>query len=100
MNHVLRNLLETMLDNLDSGNSNISEEAEMKIIELLRECNHKDKLLSKYQAYTFLNMSRASFDNKVREGIIPKGIKVEGFKELMWKEEDLIKLIKDAKIKH
>ena len=95
MNQILRRLLEQALNDIDAGNSNITQEEEEKIINVLKTINKKDKFLSKYQAYTYLNMSRASFDNKIREGLIPKGIKVEGFKELMWKETDLIKLIKN-----
>ena len=97
MNQILRRLLEQALNDIDAGNSNITQEEEEKIINVLKTINKKDKFLSKYQAYTYLNMSRASFDNKVKEGLIPKGIKVEGFKELMWKETDLIKLIKNKK---
>lgn len=33
--------------------------------------------------------SRATFDNYVRDGFIPKGIKQEGFKELSWNKADL-----------
>lgn len=97
MNQILRRLLEQALNDIDAGNSNITQEEEEKIIDVLKIINKKNKLLSKYQAYTYLNMSRASFDNKVKEGLIPKGIKVEGFKELMWRETDLKKLIKNKK---
>lgn len=92
---IIRNLLQNIIDDIDADNTYATEEDEMKIIEVLKTLNRKEKYLSKYQAYTFLNMSRASFDNKIREGLIPKGIKVEGFKELMWKETDLMKLIKN-----
>lgn len=34
-------------------------------------------------------VSRATFDNYVRDGFIPKGIKQEGFKELSWNKADL-----------
>ena len=97
MNQLLRRLLEQALDDMDAGNTNITQEDEEHIIEVLKTINKKDKFLSKYQAYTYLNMSRASFDNKIKEGLIPKGIKVEGFKELMWRETDLKKLIKNKK---
>ena len=92
---IIRNLRQNIIDDIDADNTYATEEDEMKIIEVLKTLNRKEKYLSKYQAYTFLNMSRASFDNKIREGLIPKGIKVEGFKELMWKETDLMKLIKN-----
>lgn len=34
-------------------------------------------------------ISRATFDNYVREGKIPKGLKQPGFKELFWLKRDL-----------
>ena len=88
---IIRNLLQSIIDDIDCNNSNIENEEDMfKIIEALKEYTRKDVLLSKYQAYTFLNMSRATFDNKVRAGEIPQGIKIPGFKELMWNKKDLI----------
>jgi len=39
---------------------------------------------------TMLDMSRSSFDERVRNGVIPKGRKVPGFKELFWKKSDII----------
>ena len=62
---------------------------EIEIIELLKRYTDKDRNLSKYQACKYLNMSRATFDNYVREGKIPKGKKEAGFKELLWKESEL-----------
>lgn len=90
----LKKLLISIIEDIDCGNSNIESDADaFKIIETLKEYTRKDIMLSKYQAYTFLNMSRATFDNKVRNGEIPKGQKVAGFKELMWNKKDLINLI-------
>ena len=94
LNEIKKSLLQIVND-IDVGNSQIDEEDEIKVINTLREFTRKDKMLSKYQAYTYLNMSRATFDNKVKSGDIPKGIKVPGFKELMWKESDLRLLIKN-----
>ena len=85
----LKSVLLNLIDDIDAGNTNISEEAEIKIIDTIRELTIKDLPMSKYQAYTFLNISRATFDNLVREGRLPKGKKVAGFKELMWFEKDL-----------
>jgi len=45
--------------------------------------------MSKIQAYDYLGVSRATFDNYVRDGFIPKGTKQEGFKELSWSKADL-----------
>lgn len=51
--------------------------------------------MSKESACMYLDISRATFDNLVREGKIPKGEKALGFKELGWKKSDLDKVLKD-----
>lgn len=78
-----------IVDDIDAGNSYIDENEAIELIGSLKEMVRTDKPMSKYQAYTFLNMSRAKFDNLVREGKIPRGKKVVGFKELQWFEKDL-----------
>lgn len=42
-------------------------------------------------------MTSATFDNYVREGKLPRGKHVAGFKELGWFKKDLDKFIKDCK---
>lgn len=86
---IIRKFLVKSLEDIDSGNSNISEEEGEEIIETIKKLS--DRRLSKYQSYTYLNMSRASFDNYIRAGKIPKGQKVSGFKELSWNLRDLDK---------
>lgn len=85
----LRTLLQNIIDDMDCGNSNLSDEEIIEVIDMLKEYSRKDIPLSKYQAYTYLNISRAKFDNLVREGRLPKGQKVPGFKELRWYKRDL-----------
>jgi len=85
----LRTLLQNIIDDMDCGNSNLSDEEILEVIDMLKEYSRKDIPLSKYQAYTYLNISRAKFDNLVREGRLPKGQKVPGFKELRWYKRDL-----------
>ena len=89
MLRTIRRLLLDIVDDIDAGNSNMSEDEEMELIRVLKELSRKDRPMSKYQAYTYLNVSRATFDNMVRDGRLPKGKKVAGFKELMWFEKDL-----------
>jgi predicted DNA-binding transcriptional regulator AlpA len=81
---LLKDLLLKIVDDLDSGNSNISEEEELELLDKLKYYTNKDKRLSKYAACTYLNISRATFDNYVREGRLPKGKHEIGFKELIW----------------
>ena len=91
---VIAQLLEQCLGNIKAGTSNISEEDQLEIVEMLKKYTDKDRRLSKYQACTYLNMSRATFDNYVREGKIPKGKKEVGWKELSWSESELKEVIK------
>ena len=89
---LIRSLLQKCIERIDAGNSNLSAEEEIKIIELLKKYTNKDRKLSKYQSCEYLNMSRANFDKYIREGKIPKGKKEAGFKELFWKESELREL--------
>lgn len=93
---VIRELLLKIVDDIDTGNSNLSDEESLEVIKSLRKYTRKDTPLSKYQAYTYLNMSRAKFDNMVRDGKLPKGKKIAGFKELIWYKRDLNKYIKNV----
>ena len=91
---MIRKLLLDVVDDIDAGNSNLTEEEALKAIETLKTFTNKDKRLSKYAACKYLNVSRATFDNYVREGKLPKGKHDVGFKELSWSIKDLDKFIK------
>lgn len=94
---LLRQLLLKLVDDIDTGNTNISEEDTIKACGFINELTRKDEKMSKYKAYTYLNVSRATFDNYVAEGLLPKGIKEAGYKELSWYKKDLDKFIKERK---
>ena len=53
----------------------------------------KEKRLSKYEACRHLRISRATFDNYVREDKLPRDKKEAGFKELSWNRKDFDKFI-------
>lgn len=89
MLQLVKQLFLSIVDNIDAGNSNISEQDCIKIINVIKEYADTDEELSKYQAYTYLNISRANFDNMVREGKLPKGKKIAGFKELRWSRKEI-----------
>lgn len=94
---IIRNLLLEIVERIDSGNSNITEEEAFQVIKNLKAMTDKDKPLSKYQACQYLNISRATFDNYVRDGLLPKGTKQAGFKELSWTQKQLDDFIKERK---
>lgn len=91
---VLKLGLEQMLDNIDCNNSNASDEEIDVILDMVNKVTNTQNKLSKYQACKYLNISRATFDNWVRDGKVPKGKKESGFKELFWAKEDLDKVKK------
>ena len=88
MLQTIKKLLLGIIDDIDAGNSNIDENEAMEVVRLLKGMR-RDNPMSKYQAYTYLNISRATFDNLVREGRLPRGRKLPGFKELIWLKKDL-----------
>lgn len=95
---VLKSHLLKVIDDIDAGNSNISDEEElMKTIDVIKELTNKEKGLSKYKACQYLNISRATFDNYVRAGKIPRGVHEAGFKELRWYKKDLDNFIRKEK---
>lgn len=96
---IIKELLLKIISDIDAGNTNISEEDGIEAIKLIRELARKDKRLSKYAACRYLNIQRATFDNYVRQGKLPKGKHEPGFKELSWELRDLEEFVKNNKIK-
>lgn len=99
MLEIIKSLLLKIIDNIDAGNSNITEGEAMELIKIIKSYTDKTQRLSKYQACKKLNISRATFDNLVREGVISRGQKVVGFKELFWTEKELDNIINKRKCK-
>ena len=77
------------IDNIDAGNSNFSEEELTNIIKDITKLNRGIKRISKREACErILHCSPSTFDNYLKLGLIPKGHKEYGFKELSWSEKD------------
>lgn len=95
MLNTIRTLLAKIVDDIDAGNSNITEEEGQKIISMLSEIS--DDRMSKYQACQYLNISRATFDNLVRDGFLPEGRHQAGFKEKYWRRTDILKYTPKSK---
>ena len=71
-------------DNLDAGNSELSESEAMDIMGVL--CHRS---MSKAQACEYLNVSPSYFGDLIRSRQMPKGRKVVGYKELRWYQDEL-----------
>lgn len=96
---IIRDLLLEKVDDIDTGNSKISEDQQLELLNCIRHFTDKTERLSKYKACEYLNVSRATFDNYVREGKLPKGKKVAGFNELSWTVKELDEYIEKYKNK-
>lgn len=81
---LLVKLMRKTADELEVGNSNLSEEEQIELISMF--CH---KALSKDEACSFMNLRRSRFDDLVRLGKIPRGRKLRGRKELVWYEDEL-----------
>ena len=86
-----------LLTENDAGNSNITEGEAIEIVDNLRRFTDKEKRLSKYAACKYLNVSRATFDNYVRSGKLPRGEHEAGFKELSWNKKTLDDFVKKSR---
>lgn len=86
---LIRDLLADRLKQIDAGNSNIDEESAIAIFKAVNDSTDMTKRVSKYKACEILHISRATFDNYVREGKLPRGEHTIGFKEKSWNLYDI-----------
>lgn len=87
---IIRSILQQFIDDIDADNSNLSYEQQCDIIRILSNVDlGQDNEMNKTQAADYLGVSRATFDNYVHDGFIPKGKQIGKFKELRWYKSDL-----------
>lgn len=94
---VIGKMLRGIADKIDEGSISSSPEETIQVMKAIQVFVDKEQKLSKYQAYQYLNVSRATFDNYVRGGLLPRGQKQAGFKELYWTKQVLDDFIKSNK---
>lgn len=93
---VLLHLLDQAKDNLSEGKCNLNEEESLSVIESLRSILFPKPIMDAYnisQACDKLHISQPTFRKYVKQGKIPEGNKVPGFKELLWYKSDIDDLI-------
>lgn len=90
--NLIKQALLNIVDAIDAGTSTFPDEEDaIELIDQLNRLTNTKTKYSKYQACKYLHVSRATFDNWVRDGKLPKGRKEQGFTELFWTLEDLNK---------
>ena len=95
MLQLIKLALQQFIDDIDSGNSNVNEQQQQELLDLINKINSKE--LSKIESANYIGISRATFDNYIIKGLIPKGHKRQGFKELSWNKSDLDNFINNEK---
>ena len=94
---VIARMLRSIADKIDDDSIRSNPEETMQVMETIKGFVDKEKRLSKYEACRDLNVSRATFDNYVRAGRLPRGKHEAGFKELSWSKKDLDAFIRKCK---
>lgn len=84
--------LRNIADKIESGSCELTPEEAMNVLDIVSH-----EAMSKEQACSFLNISRATFDLHVKLGHVPRGRKRVGFKELVWYKDELRKCIDSIK---
>lgn len=87
---IIRTILQKWIDDIDADNTNLNYEQQCDLIRLMSNVDlGQENEMNKTQAADYLGVSRATFDNYVHDGFIPKGRQVGKFKELRWYKSDL-----------
>lgn len=94
---VIGRMLRDIADRIDEGSISSNPEETMQVMETIKNLTDREQRISKYQACQYLNVSRATFDNYVRDGKLPRGKHVAGFKELSWDKKTLDEFIRKSK---
>ena len=87
LNNLIAKELRKLADKFDAGTTEADETQVMDIMNLLTHVP-----MNKETASEYLNMSRSKFDTKIAEGIIPKGRKRVGSRQLIWFKDELDKV--------
>ena len=96
---VIRNMIKSLLDDIDVGNSNMTEDEMKETIEFIKDISNRDKYYSREEAAKYLHMSVQNFDLLRKKGEIPEGIKRAGITNLLWSKKVLDKYIEEHKVK-
>lgn len=97
MLRLIRELCLQVVDRIDAGNSNITEEEGIEAIKYLKTMMSTEKLYNRTQAAKYLHCSIQSFDLYRKEGKIPQGTKEAGG-VMQWAKKQLDDFI--ARYKH
>ena len=90
MKNLIAKILRKIADDLDAGTTSLDEKGCHKVLNTINLMEHGDEEMSKSEAAEYIGVCRATFDNYVPEGLIPRGVnKHRDTKTLFWWKSDL-----------
>ena len=83
---ILRDLMAERVAAIDAGNSRISEERQLALIDAFTRVSNPNEKMSQYQALSYLKehgvkMCKSTFNNYIKAGKLPHSRHDAGFKE-------------------
>ena len=93
---VIKDLLLKIIDNIDTGNSNLTEDQAVEVIKIIKNYTDTTQYYNRTQAAKYLHCSIQSFDLYRKEGKIPEGIKQAGGVR-QWTKQQLDNFINSSK---
>lgn len=96
---ILAHLLRSLADNIDAGNSNITESEMAEIFDLISNSSNPNEKISKYQIADLLGVNYKTIDYYIKKGYIPHGHQEVGFKEIFWYKKDVLKFKETRNLK-
>ena len=83
-------MLRKIADDLDAGTTTFAAEGCHTVLNTINLMEHGDEEMSKSEAAEYIGVCRATFDNYVSNGLIPRGVnKHRDTKTLFWWKSDL-----------
>ena len=93
---VIKDLLLKIIDNIDTGNSNLTEDQAIEVIKVIKNYTDTTQYYNRTQAAKYLHCSIQSFDLYRKEGKIPEGVKQAGGVR-QWTKRQLDDVINSSK---
>ncbi len=86
--NIISDLLGQFKSQIDSGSCNMSADQQLELLRYLGTISDHNDIMSKQECCDYLGISRATFDNHVKNGFIPKGF-TKGGQQKFWNKSDI-----------
>lgn len=74
----IRKILEKIINDIDAGNSNMTEQEAIEVLQVLKSYTDSTRMFNRTQAAKYLHCSVQTFDNYRKQGKLPSGHKEAG----------------------